>query len=180
MNPPSTAGQALKFEPRISRRSTNSNGYEDRAAPLWSRGARPTLGRGILHFLLHWAWVHQHGPPRAELKKMRPQAGGCFDKSGARRARRRPRAGALPGTRHERRGVWKFDDRLWGHTNRRRNSFRVPLRNQRAFLPIAHGSPLIFVWPWLCGQNGDHPVSLRCARRWGEVRMSEYGLRTNN
>jgi hypothetical protein len=60
-----------------------------------------------------------------------------------------------------------------GPTTRRRNSFRVPLRDQRVFLPIAHGSPLIFEWPWLCWHNGDHPVSLRCARRWGEVRMSE-------
>jgi hypothetical protein len=33
--------------------------------------------------LLHQARVHQHAPPRAELKKMRPQAGGFFDKSGA-------------------------------------------------------------------------------------------------
>ena len=42
--------------------------------------------------------VHQHAPPRAELKKMRPQAGGIFDMSGAGRTRRHPRAGALPGT----------------------------------------------------------------------------------
>ena len=42
--------------------------------------------------------VHQRAPPRAELKKMRPQAGGIFDMSGARRTRRHPRAGALPGT----------------------------------------------------------------------------------
>jgi hypothetical protein len=41
--------------------------------------------------------VHQHAPPRAELKKLRPQAGGCFDKSGARRTRQRPRRARSPG-----------------------------------------------------------------------------------
>jgi len=40
--------------------------------------------------------VHQHAPPRAELKKMRPQAGGFFDKSGARRTRRHPRRARSP------------------------------------------------------------------------------------
>ena len=32
---------------------------------------------------------------------------------------------------------------------------------------------LIFEWPSLCGQIGDPPVSLRCARRWVDVRRSE-------
>ena len=41
--------------------------------------------------------VHQHAPPRAELKKMRPQAGGIFDMSGARRTRRHPRQACSPG-----------------------------------------------------------------------------------
>ena len=36
--------------------------------------------------------VHQHAPPRAELKNMRPQAGGIFDMSGARRPRRQARS----------------------------------------------------------------------------------------
>ena len=45
------------------------------------------------------------------------------------------------------------------------NSARLP--------PLAHGSQLIFEWPWLCWQNGDQPVSLRCARRWKDVRMSD-------
>ena len=48
------------------------------------------------------------------------------------------------------------------------NSARLP--------PLAHRSQLIFEWPWLCWQNGDQPLSLRCARRWKEVRMSEVGM----
>ena len=52
------------------------------------------------------------------------------------------------------------------------NSARLP--------PLAHGSQLIIEWPWLCWQNGDRPVSLRCARRWNEVRMSEVLGRLRN
>jgi len=50
---------------------------------------------------------HQHAPPRAELKKMRLQAGGIFDMSGARRTRRLPRAGALPETMHRKPSILK-------------------------------------------------------------------------
>jgi hypothetical protein len=38
---------------------------------------------------------------------------------------------------HEKRGILNFDRIPRGHTNRRRNSFRVPLQNQRVFLPRA-------------------------------------------
>ncbi len=79
-----------------------------RQRPGLGERARP-LARGVLHFLLHWARVHQRAPPRAELKRMRPQAGGCFDKSGARRTRQRPRAGTIPGTMHRKRGIQNFD-----------------------------------------------------------------------
>lgn len=41
-------------------------------------------------------------------KKMRPQAGEYFNKSGARRTRQRPRAGALPGTMRYRAVCSKF------------------------------------------------------------------------
>jgi hypothetical protein len=104
--------------------------YRNRGGSAAKNGAVASRSRGA-----HPPRVHQHAPSRAELKKMRPQAGGCFDKSGARRTRRHPRAGALPGTMHEKRGIWNFDCSSRGHANRRRNSFRVPLQIQRVFLP---------------------------------------------
>lgn len=70
---------------------------------------------------------------------------------------------------HAERGIRKFDRRLRGHTNRHRTSFRVPLQNQRAFLPIAHGSLLFLKWLRLYGQTGDSPVSLRCGGRFPHV-----------
>jgi hypothetical protein len=113
MSPPSTDGAV--FEIPTTSREAAPTAVETRsefryrfeaaapqkigAAAPRSRGARPPR-------------VHQHAPPRAELKKMRPQAGGCFDKSGARRTRQRPRAGALPETMREKTRYLKVPPRL--------------------------------------------------------------------
>ncbi len=43
-------------------------------------------------------FLHQHAPRGLVGIRMRPMAGGFFDKSGAGRTQRRPRAAALPGT----------------------------------------------------------------------------------
>ena len=71
--------------------------------------------------------VHQHAPPRAELKKMRPQAGGIFDMSGARRTRRHPRAGRSQGPFHS--SSVSFPRQRY--TKRHRNSFQVPMQSRR-------------------------------------------------
>ena len=67
------------------------------AAVPGSRGARSPLAWGVFSFTP----LGSGAPARALagwMEKMRPKAGGYFDKSGAGCTRRRPRAGAVPGT----------------------------------------------------------------------------------
>ena len=93
---PSSATKSTRLcriRPEPDDRGRSSRLVNSATAP-WSRGARPPR-------------VHQHAPPRAELKKMWPQAGGIFDMSGARRTRRRPRAGGLPKTMHGKPSILK-------------------------------------------------------------------------
>jgi hypothetical protein len=61
--------------------------------PVWNEGRAPTAQSARQRLGLGERArprAHQHASPRADSKNERPQAGGSFNKSGARRTRQRP------------------------------------------------------------------------------------------
>ena len=74
----------------------------------WVPGTAPAVRPWSPDFLLHWARVLQLAPPRADSMKMRPQAGGFFDKSGAGRTRRHSKHGGRKREGHGRRPPVEF------------------------------------------------------------------------